>query len=703
MKKVKMYSQLHCYLFIAMAEAFKEQANLNLKRNQSFFLRKGFSFEARSLVIPLFAVLFTFGVNKALSAQSALEKMARIDSLEAIQKFEEACILTHEFLEVYASSTTISPELLSRAFLKKGLCKRDQGQNRESIPVFAKALEQALQAGDSALISTCYRELGFSNTITGNYEHGLEAYTTALQIDTRLGADENVSVSLNAIGKIHELWRDFDTALEFFFKSLEISKNLNNLNQISVRKASIASVYKSLQNFDLALEYLEKSLALETELGNEVRRGYRLDQIGEIYTIMGDYKKAEEMLIPALQIFQENRIHVSESIVLNHLALNYMKKGDYDEAFTHYNQSLEIAERVNFSNMKLKNYEELSQLMQRKGDFSKALDYYRHFVALRDSAYNEQARRQLLDFQVKYESEQKEKELALLNQERLQDQLRLNQARQQRILMAGILTILVILLGALYSRFHIKKRAQLKLASANRQLSSLNQTKNKFFTILAHDLKNPIYAFRNISAAVYENHAELKAEDLRYYSGELKNTSEKLCSFLDELLKWAASITGRLVPKEESIELKPLFNELNDLYKPLATAKNLNLSVLVPDGQSVYADRNMVHTVFRNIISNAIKFTPEHGWVKIESSLNSHQVTISISDSGIGISEEELPKLFDIGNDPSKIGNSSEKGMGFGLFLCKEFVDKNNGKIWAESKTGNGTTIHITLPAKQVT
>ncbi|ASB50577.1 ATP-binding protein [Alkalitalea saponilacus] len=661
--------------------------------------KKCFYYTSMFLFISTF-YLFS-SARTGYTAQSPEDLMTKIDSLEQLLLYEEACVLTHELLEQYANFDETDRVLLCRAYLKKSFCFGDEGKTVESIVVLEKALAIAMQIKDSTLLSIGYRELGYRSTIAGNYEQGFEAYRNALEIDTKLNAYENIAISLNAIGKIHELWKQFDKALDFFYQSLAIAEHLNNLDQIAIRKASIASAYKSMQNFDLALDYLERSLALETELNNEVRMGYRMDQMGEIFTILGDFEKAEEKLLSALEIFRNNRILVSESIVLNHIGFNYMKKNDYENALNRYIESLAIAEQTGFNNMKQKNLRELSSLMQKKKNYSEALEYYKQFVAIRDSAFTEQARRQLLDFQVKYESEHKEKELAIMNQKRLEDQLKLNQARQQHILMFGIVTILIFLLGTLYSRFQIKKRAQIKLSEANRQLNLMNQTKNKFFTILAHDLKNPIYAFRNISTSVHENYAELSREDLKYYTGELKNTSEKLCAFLDDLLKWAASITGRLVPKADSIELKPLFEKLVDLCSPMAKSKKLSISVDIPNGHLVWADRNMINTIFRNIISNAIKFTPENGWIKIQSNMQSIHTEIKISDSGIGILPKDLPKLFDIGNDPSRIGNSNDKGMGFGLFLCKEFIDKNNGEIRAESQPGNGTIFQIVLPNKQ--
>ncbi len=653
-------------------------------------------------IVFCFFILYCLAGSKAVcSVHSPDELMEKIDSLEQLLLYDEACILTHDFLEKYAYDDNTDPLLLSRAYLKKSFCTGDKGQTLESIALLEKGLDIALQINDSTLLSVGYRELGYWFAIAGNYQQGLEAYTTALEIDTKLNAYENIAISLNAIAKIHELWEQYDKALGFYFQSLAIAKKLNNADQIAVRKAGIASAYKSTQNFDLALDYLERSLAIETELNNEVRMGYRMDQMGEIYTILGDFEKAEEKLLPALEIFRNNRILISESIVLNHIGFNYMKKNDYANAFDRYTESLAIAEQTGFNNMKQKNLKELSLLMQKKNNYFEALEYYKRFVALRDSAFTEKARRQLLDFQVKYESEQKEKELAIMNQKRLEDQLKLNQARQQRILMFGIVAVLLILLGALYSRFQIKKRAQLKLSAANNQLNILNQTKNKFFTILAHDLKNPIYAFRNISTALHESYNEISPEDGQNCTFELKNTSDKLCSFLDELLKWAASLTGRLNPKPEAIVMNSLLGEIAELYKPMANSKNISFTLEVPDDHYALGDRNMMHTVFRNIISNAIKFTPENGWVKVESKMNNQNLEVKISDSGIGISEENIEKLFHMANDPSKIGNSKDKGVGFGLFLCKEFMDKNKGRIWVESQLGKGSVFYIELPLSQ--
>lgn len=656
------------------------------KKLNSFFL----------LACLLFVNIVLLAGENQPTAESFFD---RVDSLETLSMREEALELLDKFIEKHTTSATPDIEGLVRAYIRKGMNYRMPGLNNESTDLFRKALQKAQSINDPALISYSLRELGYNHAISGRYDEGLEAYSTALEIDTEFEDWANVSLSLNAIGKIHEMWRDFDKALEFFFRSLEISQEHNFYHQMAIRKASIGSVYKSKGQFELALDWLERSLNLEIELGNEVRKGYRLDQIGETYTLLGQHERAEDYLLQALQIFREHDILVSESIVLNHIGLNYLKMEEFDKAKIHYEQSLEIAQRVGFNNMIQKNYEEISLLHEKTGNFILALENYKKFVEIRDSTYNERARKQLLDFQVRYETEQKEKELALLNQEKLVQQLALNRSQQRILIMLGVSALLLILLGALYSRFHLKKRAQEKLAVINHQLTELNITKDKFFNILAHDMKNPISAFRNISTAVHDNYATLSSEEINYYTRELKDSSIKLSAFLERLLQWAASQTGRITPKKEVIALKPMFDELIQLHLAMGNNKNLQIELHVSENHRAMADYNMIHTVFRNLLSNAIKFTPEKGRIRMESQQNGPNVSVTISDSGIGISKQDQEKLFSITSDPTKIGNHKNKGMGVGLILCKEFVDKNQGHIDVESQLGEGTTFKVVLPA----
>jgi len=604
-----------------------------------------------------------------------------------------------DFIAINLKLAKVDYVSVSQAYNRKGLFLRLAGSNHKANEQIYESLRYAQLANDSTEIANAYRELGYNYIILGSFEEGLEAYNNALQIDESLNDMVNVAVDLNAIGKIYEMWRMFDKALEFFIKSLEIAEGLNNLDQVTVRMASIASVYKSQQKFDLALEWLQKSLALEIELNNEIRKGYRLDQIGEIYTMMGKYAQAEDYLLQALKIFQENKVFVSESIVLNHLALNYFKKGDVKNAVTHYNQSLAIAKRVGFSNMILKNYQELSVLYEQTGNLPKALEHYKLFFALKDSVYNQRAQRQLMDFQVKYETEQKEKELAILNREKLEQELKLSVATQQKFLMIGVSTVLLILLGSLYSRFLIKRKTQIQLSEINIKLNELNNTKDKLFSIVAHDLKNSIAGFSSIVETLNKKYDNISSDNIKHYLGELALSANSLKGMLKNLLEWARSQQNNIVVNVNSFPVSEIIEEAVVQTLPVANQKNIQIIKNLHTSPTIVSDHNIVATVLRNLLSNAVKYTNSGGKIEINLRQNSHHIEIEVTDNGIGMTKEEVSALLSTKcYTTSKPGVDGEKGSGLGLMLCKDLLERVSGSVHVDSEPGKGSRFTVVIP-----
>ena len=624
---------------------------------------------------------------------------AKADSLFDSGDHTAANIILDELIESSLHLANVDNTSISQAYLRKGLFLRLAGDNHRATGILLESLKYALLANDSSETANAYREMGYNFIILGRFEEGLEAYNNALHLDERLNDMENLAVDINAIGKIYEMWRMFDKALEFFFKSLDIAQGLNNLDQVTVRMASIASVYKSQQKFDLALEWLQKSLAIEIELNNEIRKGYRLDQIGEIYTMMGKYSQAEDYLLQALNIFQENKVFVSESIVLNHLALNYFKKGDVKSAVTHYNQSLAIAKRVGFSNMILKNYQELSVLYEQSGSLAKALEHYKLFFVLKDSVYNQRAQQQLMDFQVKYETEQKEKELALLNQEKLVQELKLNQANQQKFLMVGFSLVLLILLGSLFSRYNIKKKTQMQLTAINAKLNDLNHTKDKLFSVVAHDLKNSIAGFSSIVETLNSKYDNISTDNIKHYLGELSLSANSLKGMLKNLLDWARSQQNSIVVKLEPLNISEVVDGAVRQTIPVANQKNITINYLISNNLNITTDRNILETVIRNLLSNAVKYSNNDGAVDIAINHNNSHIEVVVSDNGMGMSEEEVNVLQNTKcYTQSKPGVDGEMGSGLGLMLCKELLQRISAKLIVTSELGRGSQFAISIP-----
>ncbi len=236
-----------------------------------------------------------------------------------------------------------------------------------------------------------------------------------------------------------------------------------------------------------------------------------------------------------------------------------------------------------------------------------------------------------------------------------------------------------------------------KLAESEEKLKQMNATKDKFFSIIAHDLRNPVSAFTELTNLLASKGEEMSSEERMEFTQDLNKSSKQMSALLDNLLQWARAQSGRIEFNPDIIYIDKLVENIFYLLKVTADKKRIKLINRVQPETVAIGDENMIHTVLRNLISNAIKFTNARGRVTISSEIIDKQVYIYIEDNGVGIREENLDTLFrpDVYN--STRGTNNEKGTGLGLLICKEFIETNGGSVWAESELGNGTKFTFTL------
>jgi len=237
-----------------------------------------------------------------------------------------------------------------------------------------------------------------------------------------------------------------------------------------------------------------------------------------------------------------------------------------------------------------------------------------------------------------------------------------------------------------------------KVEQRTQELKELNATKDKFFSIIAHDLKNPFNTLMGFTELLLENLSDYNEEKLKEFIGILHDTSRHSYALLENLLEWSRSQTGRLEMAPEKIRLHSIFNENIDLLSNNASKKHIQLTNSIDPDAEAFADSNMISTVIRNLISNAIKYTKKNGSITGSSKIAGDTIEISVTDNGIGIAPENIEKLFKIDVNYSTKGTAEETGTGLGLILCREFVNKNGGKIWVESEYGKGSCFQFTLP-----
>lgn len=246
-----------------------------------------------------------------------------------------------------------------------------------------------------------------------------------------------------------------------------------------------------------------------------------------------------------------------------------------------------------------------------------------------------------------------------------------------------------------------RKKAEQLLKERETQLRELNATKDKLFSIIAHDLRSPFSAILGLSELLIEKHKDFYSDNSGKYLRIINSTSKNTLALLDNLLAWAKSQTGNNTFMPETTSLQAVINGIFEELKSIANIKNVTLDNAQTDDIEVYADVNMLKTILRNLVSNAIKFSHPHGKIAISAVKIQNNIEVTVSDNGVGMSKDTLSKLFEIDTDISAAGTAGEKGSGFGLLLCKEFVEKHGGNICAKSELGKGCAFIFTLPFKK--
>ena len=247
-----------------------------------------------------------------------------------------------------------------------------------------------------------------------------------------------------------------------------------------------------------------------------------------------------------------------------------------------------------------------------------------------------------------------------------------------------------------------RKKTEDQLIQYADELNILNAAKDKFFSIISHDLRSPFNSLLGITEYIYQSYDNLSSTEIRESVKNIYSSSQKLYNLILNLLEWSRLQSGRFEIDKTEIELENLIDEMKNLYTESATAKNISISTEIPKNLFILADKYMIETILRNLISNAIKFTKAGGKIKLQAIAKGSFAEIAVIDNGIGITKENLKNLFRIDEQFRRDGTANEKGTGLGLILCKEFVEKNGGTIAVESGERKGSRFSITIPLHKV-
>jgi two-component system sensor histidine kinase/response regulator len=610
-----------------------------------------------------------------------------------------------------AVDAALSPIQKTKALHFLGNLYFRTGNSSKALQAYKSELEQAQTADLPKQEAEAKSALGAVYFITGNLSESLNQYLQALRYYESSNDKSNILSVYSGLASIYLKQNNFSKSLEYNLKAVQVYEQSANKFKTLMGYDQIGNLYLLQKDYVKANDYLNKSLKLYKELNNRAGEASILIQLGNIQQQSGNTDKAISYYRNSLQLSKELKMLPLQASALNALAVSYETNKLYEYAIDAAKQAKEIAQA---SNLKIElelSYDILSRLYKKKSDPEKAITFQNLSKELKDSLYNDSTLKQLADLQLRYESEKKQQQLELQQKEQELLEIELTNERITRkrfIYFSIILTIGLIVVFYFYNqnrkfakhlqqqKVELEKTTE-EIIKQKEELGQLNQIKDRFFSIISHDLRNSLTTmklyFDLISNKTYKpetNHEEL--------TKQISSSVENTIDLLENLLVWAKAQIKGIDFNPKVLQVSDIVQKNVNLLNGSAHQKNIRLENITDEDLYVFADEDMFHLVVRNLLANAIKFTNTGGNVTIHTEENPTHVTVHVTDSGVGIGKESLEKLFTKTQNPSTLGTGNEKGTGLGLMLCKEFVLKNNGQIHVESIQGQGSTFSVSLP-----
>ena len=591
---------------------------------------------------------------------------------------------------------------------------REKKDYPSAIDYFKKAALMQGEIGDHLSEVDAINEIGIVYEKLNAPSKALEYYITALNTLYANNLSNHAGTIHNSIGSIHRNMRNYDLALEHYQRALDAFKATGNKLDIAAALNNIGLIYDEKGDMPKALQYYTRSLELGREMKDKNGQAIALNNLGYLFVSTKQYDKATTHYFESLRLSEDIKDAYSIANTKNNIANVFLKKGQYDLCSKFVREALKSAIEIKAVDVEQESFEILGTLNAKTGKFKEAFEFQGKAMVLKDSLYNKESNQKMLEIQATFDMESKENEINVLKKDNQIKELELvSQKFTQRTLIIGM--VLLVALGfALFSNLRMKKRnnrlltttntemevANQKLVESEDNLRQLNATKDKFFSIIAHDLKNPFNALLGFSEILATSAEEEKLSDVKEYSKAVNDSAEKLYRLIDNLLEWSRTQTGKTPFNPNSFSVNQLINDELGIQSQTLRNKSITVQMTAHDPIMAYGDKTLIGTVIRNLISNAIKFSFPGGKIWIAYRIYNEHVEIAITDSGIGIAPERIPNLFKLESSQSTQGTWNEKGTGLGLLICKEFVKKNNGNIWAESQLNKGTTFFFTVPIK---
>ncbi len=594
------------------------------------------------------------------------------------------------------------------------------GNTQQAITNMEQAAKLLAEIGDSAHLSGCYNNLGAFYSYGNDQKTSLEYFIKAIHIGEAIQDSFTLGEAYSNVAGFYSDLKEYSSALKYYKKGLEVDLHYNTSEKVAISHTDMGYINIKLHRYEDALQHLQKARELSSQIDNPYFQIILFHRFAIYYNETENLNLANQFIQKALDICEKYDYPILKADVLSLRGEVLIKEKKYKTSLLVLDSAITMYSNLGSTFYLYELYKNKARAYSGIGLDNDAYQFLLKANELDESPLRNTLSETLSNFE-KEEALKEERDRQKLEKE-LQVQKNENALIKikSRLYFTIYLSVLLgsILIVALY--FYLLKRNHNKLLESNYELinhqkelietsysdlknneirlAELNATKDKFFSIISHDLKNPFNTMIGISELLIQNPEIKNTEDYEELMLGMFETAKSGHDLLENLLEWSRSQMGSLKLEPQTFSIDDIIDSTVKFFSETTKAKEIKIYTPPKTTDKVYADYNMLNFIIRNIVNNAIKFSHPGSQIEISTSTKDNKLITCVKDYGIGMSQENLDKLFKIEHSIQRNGTNNEKGTGLGLILCKEFVEKNEGTISVQSTKGKGSLFCISLP-----
>ncbi len=585
----------------------------------------------------------------------------------------------------------------SLAYLRQGDYYSDKGERVTAINNYTKALILAKNIDHCSLTLRIINNLATEYAYKGDYARSLNNYLDGIELAEEKGEKRMLSILNENIAALYESQKDYEQALIFYLKSKKLNEEIGDDISSAQTMSNLASLYAETGKLDYAMFHVNRGISI-------LEKNRVMDWLAYAYEIKGKiYLKQNKFQWALYWYHQGELLHEDLDDARGKIDLYvgmaeaYLGQGVDSLSQKYAMEAFDISNKINFLEGTQKCALTLYRINKNKESYQKALAFHEIYQELTDSLHRNENKKSLTLLKTRAEYDQQKQAIIEENQKALAKQRGLIYAAIIVLIIFAIITFFIKRAEKIQKKLNTELQAKKEILEEHEiALTDSNETKTRLFSIIGHDLRGPIGGLQGLLQMFSDG--EMTKNEFFEFIPKLKKDVDHIYFTLNNLLSWGNSQMNGAKTKPCVFALESLVDDNINLLAEQAKSKSIKIVSELVGNTLIWSDSNQIDIVIRNLISNALKFTPENGMITIKAQEKNDLWEVSVRDTGVGMDKVTVEKLFKKNANITTYGTNNEKGTGLGLSLCKEMVEKNGGSIWVESVLRKGSTFYFTLP-----